>query len=232
MEKNKQFSLFTIDFLLSDSSEESSDAARESSGSEGCLDGTSLDEDAFHRVVNQHSNRNHRRSSPPSPTSDRSSSESSSRFVDFVPSGIVTSVPSRGTSRSPPLSQRHHQHQRHSPKPTLAGEETAKHKVQKYASSEQRKRPRTAFSQDQVRSLESEFSRNKYLTVGRRVELSKDLGLTENQIKIWFQNRRTKWKREYFSEWELWSHRVALAASVPQVLPVQLYAPQVYSSLT
>jgi len=79
----------------------------------------------------------------------------------------------------------------------------------------QRKRPRTAFSQDQVRSLENEFARNKYLTVGRRVELSKELGLTENQIKIWFQNRRTKWKREYFSEWELWSHRVALAATVP-----------------
>lgn len=48
----------------------------------------------------------------------------------------------------------------------------------------QRKRPRTAFSQDQVRSLESEFSRNKYLTVGRRVELSKELGLTENQVMI------------------------------------------------
>lgn len=48
----------------------------------------------------------------------------------------------------------------------------------------QRKRPRTAFSQDQVRSLENEFARNKYLTVGRRVELSKELGLTENQV-IW-----------------------------------------------
>lgn len=33
------------------------------------------------------------------------------------------------------------------------------------------------------------------------------------KIKIWFQNRRTKWKREYFSEWELWSHRVALAGN-------------------
>ena len=27
------------------------------------------------------------------------------------------------------------------------------------------------------------------------------------QIKIWFQNRRTKWKREYLSDWELWSHQ-------------------------
>ena len=45
-----------------------------------------------------------------------------------------------------------------------------------------RKRPRTAFSQDQVRCLEGEFARNKYLTVSRRVELSKELGLTENQV--------------------------------------------------
>ena len=47
-----------------------------------------------------------------------------------------------------------------------------------------RKRPRTAFSQDQVRCLESEFARNKYLTVSRRVELSRELGLTENQVRI------------------------------------------------
>ena len=55
----------------------------------------------------------------------------------------------------------------------------------------QRKRPRTAFSQDQVRSLENEFARNKYLTVGRRVELSKELGLTENQVTLGFWPLRT-----------------------------------------
>ena len=73
--------------------------------------------------------------------------------------------------------------------------------------SEPKKRPRTAFTPDQIKRLEAEFQHNKYLSVGKRMELSKNLKLTETQIKIWFQNRRTKWKREYLSEWELWTHQ-------------------------
>ena len=65
-----------------------------------------------------------------------------------------------------------------------------------------KKRKRTAFTATQVKELEGEFRRSKYLTISRRTELSKSLKLTETQIKIWFQNRRTKWKRKVAAEIE------------------------------
>lgn len=68
---------------------------------------------------------------------------------------------------------------------------------------ERKKRPRTAFTAAQIKSLEAEFERNKYLSVAKRCQLSKSLKLTETQIKIWFQNRRTKWKRKYTNDVEL-----------------------------
>ncbi|XP_060601757.1 ventral anterior homeobox 1-like [Ruditapes philippinarum] len=58
------------------------------------------------------------------------------------------------------------------------------------------KRARTTFSPDQLFELEREFQRNQYLVGKERSELAKRLRLSETQVKVWFQNRRTKYKRD------------------------------------
>ncbi|KAG7277816.1 hypothetical protein CRUP_026117 [Coryphaenoides rupestris] len=58
------------------------------------------------------------------------------------------------------------------------------------------RRIRTAFTVDQLRVLEYSFRSSHYLSALERHAVASALRLSETQVKIWFQNRRTKWKKE------------------------------------
>ncbi|XP_070540750.1 T-cell leukemia homeobox protein 3-like isoform X2 [Ptychodera flava] len=58
-----------------------------------------------------------------------------------------------------------------------------------------RKKPRTSFSRLQICELEKRFHRQKYLASAERAALAKALKMTDAQVKTWFQNRRTKWRK-------------------------------------
>ena len=57
------------------------------------------------------------------------------------------------------------------------------------------KKQRTAFNSEQLERLTREFTVSQYLTEERRKNLCSELGLSESQLKIWFQNKRAKVKK-------------------------------------
>ncbi|KAJ1213942.1 hypothetical protein NDU88_001571 [Pleurodeles waltl] len=65
-----------------------------------------------------------------------------------------------------------------------------------------KKKTRTVFSRSQVFQLESTFDMKRYLSSSERAALASSLHLTETQVKIWFQNRRNKWKRQLAADLE------------------------------
>ncbi|XP_072272895.1 homeobox protein engrailed-1 [Pyxicephalus adspersus] len=68
-------------------------------------------------------------------------------------------------------------------------------KLKKKKNEKEDKRPRTAFTAEQLARLKSEFQANRYITEQRRQSLAQELNLNESQIKIWFQNKRAKIKK-------------------------------------
>ncbi|XP_065828987.1 homeobox protein Hox-A2a-like [Oscarella lobularis] len=102
------------------------------------------------------------------------------------------------------------------------------------------KKSRTAFTSYQLFELEKRFQYQRYLVKDERRHLAVTLGLTDRQIKTWFQNRRTKWKRQNTEAmWDDTLRRrmaaVAAATSVDicgnarQLVPPYLHAPSLAS---
>uniref|UniRef100_A0A1B0GDE6 Homeobox domain-containing protein n=1 Tax=Glossina morsitans morsitans TaxID=37546 RepID=A0A1B0GDE6_GLOMM len=74
-------------------------------------------------------------------------------------------------------------------------------------SSIKNKRVRTIFTPEQLERLEAEFERQQYMVGPERLYLAHTLQLTEAQVKVWFQNRRIKWRKHHL---ELTQQRLAL----------------------
>lgn len=57
------------------------------------------------------------------------------------------------------------------------------------------RRSRTVFTELQLMGLEKRFEKQKYLSTPDRIDLAESLGLSQLQVKTWYQNRRMKWKK-------------------------------------
>lgn len=73
------------------------------------------------------------------------------------------------------------------------------------------KRVRTIFTPEQLERLEAEFERQQYMVGPERLYLAHTLQLTEAQVKVWFQNRRIKWRKHHL---EVTQQRLALISKL------------------
>uniref|UniRef100_A0A0K0FP40 Homeobox domain-containing protein n=1 Tax=Strongyloides venezuelensis TaxID=75913 RepID=A0A0K0FP40_STRVS len=81
-----------------------------------------------------------------------------------------------------------------------------------FSSNKKCRKARTIFTDKQLQELENTFEKQKYLSVQDRMDLAQRMGLSDTQVKTWYQNRRTKWKRQASVGMELLSEASNVAA--------------------
>ncbi|KAL1404434.1 hypothetical protein pipiens_005353 [Culex pipiens pipiens] len=112
----------------------------------------------------------------------------------------------------------HHHHHHHHHLAMAAHHHAQNHNREKYkdlgkkaslsaSSALKSKRVRTIFTPEQLERLEAEFERQQYMVGPERLYLAHTLQLTEAQVKVWFQNRRIKWRKHHL---EITQQRLAL----------------------
>lgn len=70
------------------------------------------------------------------------------------------------------------------------------------------KRVRTIFTGEQLEQLEGQFARQQYMVGAERLQLAHALRLTEAQVKVWFQNRRIKWRKFHHEQQSVRVHEL------------------------
>ncbi|XP_039190451.1 homeobox protein BarH-like 2 [Crotalus tigris] len=106
-----------------------------------------------------------------------------SHFIPAVTTSRVLSPlpPSAGTCSETQANETHGSSESETEQPTLPLKKP--------------RRSRTIFTELQLMGLEKKFQKQKYLSTPDRLDLAQSLGLTQLQVKTWYQNRRMKWKK-------------------------------------
>ncbi|NWH89914.1 BAX1B protein, partial [Aegithalos caudatus] len=99
------------------------------------------------------------------------------------PLTVSSAFGSQGGSASPHLPLELHLRGKLEPGPTEPGK------------AKKGRRSRTVFTELQLMGLEKRFEKQKYLSTPDRIDLAESLGLSQLQVKTWYQNRRMKWKK-------------------------------------
>ncbi|VDO62903.1 unnamed protein product [Heligmosomoides polygyrus] len=84
-----------------------------------------------------------------------------------------------------------------------------------------KKQSRPTFTGHQIFMLEKKFEQTKYLAGSDRAQLAQELSMSESQVKVWFQNRRTKWRKKEAADNALGKRQEDLKSPSEQIQTLQ-----------